>query len=73
LLAVATGLAKGGREFKLVTMLVTNATAEAETGYVRVKLHTIPMPHRKLLFWIATIRLPRRRVPRPYFEGVEQV
>src|ERR1035437_11126074 len=42
-------------------------------GDMRVKLDSIPVPHRELLLRIATIRLPRCWFPCPHLERIDQV
>ena len=52
---------------------VANPAPETEPRYVRVQLHSVPMPHGKLSFRIAPIWLARRRVPRPNLKRIEQI
>ena len=54
--SIAAGLAKCSREFKLVTIFISNSGTHA--GKMRIEFDAIPMPHRKLLFGIAAIGLP---------------
>jgi hypothetical protein len=38
-----------------------------------IEFDTVLMPHRKLLLGVTEIGLPRKRVPCPYLEWIEQV
>jgi hypothetical protein len=69
----APGLAKRGREFQLVTVLVVNAAADAQIRHMRVHLHAVLVPHGELLLRIPAAWLPRGRVPGPNLERIEQV
>src|SRR5258708_4011813 len=56
-----------------VPILVYDAAARAQSRHMRVKFHTIAMPHGKLFLGIAPIRFAREWVPRPYLVWIEQV
>jgi hypothetical protein len=40
---------------------------------MRIEFDAVPMPHRKLLLRVSAIGFPRKRIPGPYLEWVEQI